>query len=1118
MPNTSEEILNLLRIRARLKAREIASALGITNREVNAKLYGELKNLVEPDSQYQWSLRNKGSAITAEAKVPAARSNSDLARLCRYYLDCLAHDRDVGVSAFAANSFKDLDYAELESLPFCGNNPAPVFSASSAQRLLNKVRRDRGKLVLYLGYPVRLRFVRSKKSDWTGYMVDPVFLFPFDVDRSGTTEPELTDEPPTINTEVLKRLTNLGTGNLIDEAVQLTDSLGLNNPAADLPDLDEVFYRLRQVRPEWDWIEETDPYALSTGTPISECTAEGIYNRAILISGERSPYTQGLENELAKLAEVQPAQLSGTVLDEWLHGHMSSSPLPGDNASLEVLPLNTEQRQAVLQGLSNRLTVITGPPGTGKSQVVASLLINAAWQGQKVLFASKNNRAVDVVESRVNSLGPRPILLRLGAKEYQSRLSEYLTDLLASPSSPNDSDEYKDCLRIHEELKARFDSLTESESSIVQLRNAIDQFEKEVEGARRECSAELARKISKGVLGTISELSDSIDRADRSRVSVLTRILWPFVRAARVRDVAMCFASASEIAEQFKVSFPNATFDEKLVDSWRQSSDKLLEKIKLVLRFKDYLQALDQLTACKSLEQIALEKAILTEEIAANSLTLWKLWLSIQPGRMSQSDRKLLGEYASLLRLISEATEGGASRQVYRRYYETLSKVAGTLSCWAVTSLSTRGRVPFEPGFFDIVIIDEASQCDIASALPLLFRAKRAVIIGDPKQLKHISSLPKSQDQTLLAKHELIDTHSGWSYAASSLFDRAQTLSKVDDVVSLRDHHRSHAEIISFSNHNFYGDKLRIATHYENLRRVDGQPVLRWIDVRGQVVRPASGGAVNEIEARAVVAELERLVLHNRYLGSIGVVTPFTAQVGRIRDLVNQHDLLSRELASRDFLVHTAHGFQGDERDLIVFSPTVGAGTPDGCIHFLSNNDYLFNVAITRARAGLTVVGDRATARACGVEYLKKFANYVGNSETSSTEGDEATRHLGPEYPAVAKPECVSDWERLLYRALYCAGLRPIPQYPVDQYVLDFALLGDDGQHLDIEVDGERYHRNWDGELCRRDQIRNQRLIELGWDVLRFWVYQIRDDMDGCVERVRLWKSAGTETERDSVV
>ncbi len=53
--------------------------------------------------------------------------------------------------------------------------------------------------------------------------------------------------------------------------------------------------------------------------------------------------------------------------------------------------------------------------------------------------------------------------------------------------------------------------------------------------------------------------------------------------------------------------------------------------------------------------------------------------------------------------------------------------------------------------------------------------------------------------------------------------------------------------------------------------------------------------------------------------------------------------------------------------------------------------------------------------------------------------------------------------------------------------------------------DGEHYHKDWTGELCYRDQIRNQRLIENGWDVMRFWVYEVRDDIDGCVTKVKEW-------------
>ena len=66
-------------------------------------------------------------------------------------------------------------------------------------------------------------------------------------------------------------------------------------------------------------------------------------------------------------------------------------------------------------------------------------------------------------------------------------------------------------------------------------------------------------------------------------------------------------------------------------------------------------------------------------------------------------------------------------------------------------------------------------------------------------------------------------------------------------------------------------------------------------------------------------------------------------------------------------------------------------------------------------------------------------------------------------------------------------------------------MAGD--RKLDIEIDGEMYHKNWNGELSYRDQLRNQRLFELGWDVKRFWVYQIQDDLQGCINQIKKWQS-----------
>jgi len=90
---------------------------------------------------------------------------------------------------------------------------------------------------------------------------------------------------------------------------------------------------------------------------------------------------------------------------------------------------------------------------------------------------------------------------------------------------------------------------------------------------------------------------------------------------------------------------------------------------------------------------------------------------------------------------------------------------------------------------------------------------------------------------------------------------------------------------------------------------------------------------------------------------------------------------------------------------------------------------------------------------------------------------------------------------------MYAADVRPVPQYEESPYILDFALFQGE-RKLDIEIDGENYHRHWDGEVCRRDQIRSRRLSDAGWDILRLWVYEVRDDLAGSIARVKAWLSA----------
>ena len=228
-------------------------------------------------------------------------------------------------------------------------------------------------------------------------------------------------------------------------------------------------------------------------------------------------------------------------------------------------------------------------------------------------------------------------------------------------------------------------------------------------------------------------------------------------------------------------------------------------------------------------------------------------------------------------------------------------------------------------------------------------------------------------------------------------------------------------------------------------------------------------------------------------------------QANKIRELVFKNDKLTSALNNLKFVCDTVHRFQGDERDLIIFSPVISKNVSRGSLGFLKSNGNLFNVAITRARSALIVIGDLKSCIESGIDYLSAFAKYTENIKDKEVKKEEELKQdYGIDYPNVSNPEQVSDWERLFYKALYAKGIKTIPQYNIDQYILDFAIIKGE-KKLNIEIDGEKYHRDWTGELSRKDQIRNQRMFELGWDVIRFWVYEVRDNLDESVEKVKRW-------------
>lgn len=781
-----DRIQQLLTQKPGLKAQQIADALGLDRSEVVAALHSHPGGLLAQDNAYRWWVKTAPTQGSGTAPAP----RTFLANLCRYYLECLSRESGSGVSIPVTAV---ADYVELSELPFGGYGIEP---GRAVKKLLQRVRREQGQLTLYVGYAIRVRplLVRNEED----MRLEPVLLYPLE-ENPHDALPVLRPASgiPLFNMDVLKTLPAADSGNVMDEAIHLSEELGLAEPEDELPEWDEIVLRLARCRPDWDWRENLDPMALSRGAPLAELTTAGIYNRAILFAGTRSPFTYGLEIELRKLMQLDEAAVRHTALGQWLRGENPDSPPAPDRPILEVLPLNTEQRQAVVQGLSAPLTVVTGPPGTGKSQVVTSLLVNMAWQESSVLFSSKNNHAVDVVEARTNDLGPYPLLLRLGKEEHHARVAQHLTSGLAESSSPDAAARYAWLQRAHQEDCDRFAAVQREIAAVMKLRNSVDELERAAEPARTlfgdEHFAALRLAELDGLRARGMKFAAAMDGAKESGQTTMGRLLGDSKnrRLERVSEIA---AELSADAALLGLAPP--------APPWENFARDLAARLEWAERVRAYGEALERLRAARPLEQLARDLTGIAEESAHTSLELWQAWLGLWPSRWTPERRKLLSEYVSLLQMIAggDRFDEGGGRRVFRRYYSLFPKVAKILPCWAVTSLSARGRLPFEPGVFDLVVIDEASQCDIASALPLLYRAKRAVIIGDPLQLKHVSTLAPQQDRLLLAAHGLAEGSAAWAYSVNSLFDLARSWCRYEDIVNLRDHHRSHRDIISFSN------------------------------------------------------------------------------------------------------------------------------------------------------------------------------------------------------------------------------------------------------------------------------------------------------------------------------
>ncbi len=1164
-----------------------------------------------------------------DSKYTARRSHSRerplpdrIENLLRYYIDCVKEDEGQPVSA----SFQDAGKRFIP-WPFSCDlrllDDEPRITLDHSQSRFTRELGKRSPPTLLYGYSI---YIDAKRQ------TIPLFTWPVDYELHG---PELcfgvSPDWPRMNPEYFDKLAPHDP----EEQREILKSLGLLD-ATEIPL--NILERMEEVGLLQNVHELRDPQNLSEYPSANPAEGAGIYNCAALFVTEQLKFARGLVRELGEMVKLGASGWSGTALASILGVPTGAG--EDEKTPVEVVPLNEEQREAVRKAATSRLTAVTGPPGTGKSQVVVAMIADAYLRGQRVLFTSRNHKAVDVVQDRVAALTTNPIMARTGSatgrKNYPRELARRLADLLAlGPSSSDDQlenavltdchdDLKRDELRLLEESRTISDAYLELRSldeaqanfekeytsrewkellkaNVLQdsnelttaldlaekhiadsdipvnhfsdLRSAIDRLttalqlvDKRIQGNDVPCSyMPILRSISSKLTDALKlanariadwdmppshfaylhsateRLTNALELAnkhvigpetlpghvslwlssfgDRRRIRhsagavvVECPALSPFpvgrqsfqtwgawlVQAlakvhelhAVVRDRRRIERIANDAVVECQMLEPSLKGDQTF-QAWREWLVQALrdtEKFKAIIKDREQIRSLvteagamcqalepspeaDQsfqtwrawitqaLSVAKNLEAIdgdrkrirsiaaqAAAKCPVLDQLPSEDepFAVWRTWIKkalsiiealeaidayrcglarlrelrsrdevachlrrmrtdlvdsgaklvdsyarLAPDRLTPADRRAIDTYSGCLKKLASGWLGKEYWTVRQEMNGAFRRVSRHIPAWCVTNLSAGSSLPLEPNLFDLLIVDEASQCDIASALPLLYRSTRAVIIGDPKQLQHITNFEGGRDEELQTAHALGIEGSEFAFSKNSLFDKFDRRRDIGAHILLRDHYRSHSQIVNFSNQEWYGGTLRVSTDYGRLKAPpDGKCGIRWTDVSGTATRPPGGSVFIQSEVEKVVELLTDLLMNQGFDGTVGVVTPFRPQATIVCERIAKR--ISRDVRKQvELIVDTAHGFQGDERDIILFSPCVSLDLPHGAHKFLKETANLFNVAITRARSLLHVVGDRDACANSGIPHIERFAEYCAEIERSGSNSYE---------------------------------------------------------------------------------------------------------------------------------
>ena len=697
---------------------------------------------------------------------------------------------------------------------------------------------------------------------------------------------------------------------------------------------------------------------------------------------------------------------------------------------IHPLPLTPAQAAIIESARSSPLTVVTGPPGTGKSYTIAAIMLDAMLNGQTVLLASQMEKAVEVVTQSVEKRAGPLSIARSGGRKTQRNLAAKIRKITGPKNNLGNTVDtsVKKSAAHHYALSKQLQKLEEGFIKAIESEQKWSQMHEDCEQSE-PLLPHPSQKLDKRIVRKASRLFKRSKRNQPTNKHFMLK-WWGNWNLKRVRKLLKLSheddgASIDEIASMLQFYSLRAEFEEFenrlkqpfLADIiWDQTCETERQR---------HQCALDLLRQMRHRQMRALVS--------------------------NQEHRAALRDLGKLLRRRNRELKSKLKRSLHA------TLLTDAFPSWASTTRSLCEVLPATPALFDVVVIDEASQCDLALASVALMRGKRAVVVGDPNQLRHVCFLSRTREQAYCVRNGLSTDEQSRFHYRRSLFDVAADAVEQRNFYLLDEHFRSHPHIISFSNRAFYDGELNIMTGRPSH---EGETAITLHKVSG-CREPDS--SVNPAEIDEVIALVHQHIEQNQNHPplSLGIVTPFRDHADQLKRRIID-SFSSEVIRKHGLVVGTAHSLQGDEKDVVIFTTSIDADAHRSSLQFLETPN-LFNVAVTRARQKLIVVTSvEATDLPSGI--LREFLMHTTTPWTGSKFGTQQHSDVESKFAGQLRNKNLDVW-----MSLKTAGT----EVPI--------VVANETTNLAIVCDLHRHAGtpNW------RHLETQQRLRRAGWTVSR---------------------------------